>query len=103
MIRLDCDTFTSKSVAYVLSSEAVNWFNGNNILTIWADDDTTPSGKTAFTLLVITFTIDCENVVSNDCDRIVVTDELKSSPICADVAKLEPLSICFNLIRFALL
>ena len=53
-------------------------------------------------LFVIILIIEEENVVSNDCDTISLTDALKSVPIVADVCSAEPLSICFNLIKFAI-
>ena len=97
-----CDADKEELITATSISVAISLYPIVPLMYIWDEPDTTPPGNTAATLFVIIFTIDWENVVCIDCETISFTEALKSVPICADVLNAEPLSICFNLIKFAI-
>ena len=97
-----CDDEIDELITATSISVAISLYPIVPVINICDEPDTTPSGKTAPTLFVIILTIEAENVVSNDWDTILFTELVIFVPISAEVCSAEPLSICFNLIKFAI-
>jgi len=97
-----CDADKEELITATSISVAISLYPIVPLMYIWDEPDTTPAGKVAPTLFVIIFIIDCDNDDCNDWDTIVFTDSLKLVPVSAAVLNAEPLSICFNLIKFAI-
>jgi hypothetical protein len=81
-----CDADKDELITATSISVAISLYPIVPVINICDEPDTIPSGNTAATSPVIIPITDCE----------------KSAPTSADVCSAEPLSICFNLIKFAI-